>query len=66
MNKIIELSRAGCLASSILVSIKDENPNLVLCDIYNILAQLRREELGTKTPTEWLFNVRLVINLILF
>jgi hypothetical protein len=66
MDRIIELSRAGCLASSILVPLEKDNPNLVPRDIYNILAGIRKKELGTKTPTEWPLNVRLIINLILF
>ena len=55
-----DMSALGHSPTQILNAIQKDNPksNLILRDIYNLLAGLRVEELAGKTPIEWLRQVK--------
>jgi hypothetical protein len=57
--KIKQMNSENQSAGQILLTLRCANPDSMLIprDIYNLLAGLRTEELGGKTPIEWLLNV---------
>ena len=57
---ICNMSQAGLLPSQILTTLRTTDPaiTLVPSDITNITQQARTEELGGKTPIQWLLDVR--------
>jgi hypothetical protein len=59
MAKIKHINASSIPAYQILSSLTAKDSNLVLIsrDVYNILAQLRREQLGIKSLTKWLLDV---------
>ena len=57
--KVKQMNLENYSPSQILTSLRNANPNsqLILHDIYNLLASLSLEELARKTPIEWLLEV---------
>ena len=57
--KVSNMSQLGHSPTAILTALRHENPNscLVPRDIYNLLYNLRVEELAGSTPVEWLLTV---------
>lgn len=61
-----DMALLGHSPVQILNAIHQGNPTsaLIPWDIYNLLTKLRVEELGGKTPIEWLLQVFLVFSMI--
>jgi hypothetical protein len=59
------MSALGHSPTQILAAIRQSNPerNMILRDVYNLLASLRVEELNGQTPIEWLLQVLSVLTL---
>jgi hypothetical protein len=64
---IRDIASLGHSPAQILNAIRQGNPTSTLIprDIYNLLAKLRVEELGGKTPIKWLLQVFLVSSIII-